>query len=90
MRLMISVKKPLCLNCRHNLKISSCAPCANKGAKLTENITLDIETKLSSIEEIEFDSLKYSCKILMNNPEDFKSVDPYNCRYFLSSAFKFY
>ena len=82
--------KPQCLTCRHNMKLSSCAPCTDKGAQIIENLALDFEKDISSTEEQKIITLKYSCKILMNNPEDFKSVDPYNCKYFLSSAFKFF
>ena len=83
-------KKPQCLTCSHNMKLSSCAPCTDKGAQIIENLTLDFETDLSSTEEEKINTLKYSCKILMNNHEDFNSVDPFNCKYYLSSAFKFY
>ena len=83
-------KKPQCLNCGHNMKLSSCAPCTDKGAQIIKNIALDFEMDLSSTEEEKINTLKQSCKILMNNHEDFNLVDPYNCKYYLSSAFKFY
>ena len=85
----MSEKKPQCLTCRHNLKITSCSPCANKGSKIIEEITSELEDELP-ITEDKIDTLKYSCKILMNSSEDFDTIDPYNCEYYLSSALKFY
>ena len=79
-------KKPQCLTCSHNMKLSSCAPCTDKGAQIIENLALDFETDLSSTEEEKINTLKYSCKILMNNHEDFNSVDPFNSALRLSIA----
>ena len=85
----MSEKKPQCLTCRHNLNVSSCSPCANKGSKIFEQISLELGEELRYTED-DVDNLKYSCKILMNSSEDFDIINPYNCKYYLSSALKFY
>ena len=82
-------KKLQCLTCRHNLKMRSCGPCANKGSKIIEEITSVLEDDFQSSAEKIYE-LKYSCKILMNSNDDFEKIDPYNCKYYLSSALRFY
>lgn len=83
-------KKPQCFICRHNLKNTSCSPCMDKGSKFIENIASDLDIELLSTEEENINSLKCSCKILMKYPEDFNIINPYKCKYYISSALKFY
>ena len=82
-------KKLQCLTCRHNLKIRSCGPCANKRSMIIEDAKSAFVDEFQSSRE-KTDILKQTCKILMNTTENFDDIDPYKCKYYLSSALKFY
>ena len=82
-------RKPQCPICKHNAKTSSCGPCVDKGSEMIENITKELGVEPVSTEEDEIKTLKLSCKILMRYPEDFEVVDPFNCKYYMSSFLSF-
>ncbi|MGV9171889.1 MAG: hypothetical protein ACOC44_17580 [Promethearchaeia archaeon] len=71
-------KQVLCIKCKHNLENQSCASCIESTKHVVENLTLD-----------KGESYKYSCKVLMNNPEEFEEIDPYECKYFLNKSLGF-
>ena len=82
-------KTPQCITCRHNIRISSCSPCIKKGSKLIELIADDLFVDQANKEDNFINSFKSSCKILLKYPEDYHVVDPYNCKYYLSSKLQF-
>lgn len=73
------------------MKNSSCGSCVSQGMNkiqefLNKNTNEDGTLKNDTID---VDSLKYSCEIVVNDPNDFHVVDPLNCKYFFSNSFKF-
>lgn len=85
----MSEKKPQCLTCKHNARVTSCGPCADKGAMILEGISEATGVDVKSTADDDVHGLKLGCKILIRYPEDFDIVDPYNCRYYMSSFFSF-
>ena len=84
----MSEKRPLCHKCRHNMSNSS-GSCATAGRKMVEKIAKELDIDEMKLENDPLDFYKQTCKILMNYPEDYDKVDPFNCKYFMSSALKF-
>ena len=83
------ISEPQCLKCSHYIKNTSCGSCADEGAELVKNIfnaSGNPADKLFESEDLNL--LKYSCKVVMNSPEDFNVVDPLGCRYYLPSALR--
>jgi hypothetical protein len=59
------------------------------GAELVQNIMNPSDFQDNKILEPEEMNLwKYSCKVVINNPEDFDIVNPMKCRYYLPSALR--
>lgn len=86
-----NISEPQCLKCSHYLKNTSCGSCIDEGAELVKNIMNpngNSSDKLFEMEDLNF--LKYSCKVVMNSPEDFNVVDPLKCRYFLPSVLRLF
>ena len=84
----MSEKKPLCLNCRHNINNAG-GSCATAGIKMVEKIAKELDIDNLKLENDPIDFLKQTCKILMKYPEDYNTIDPYNCKYYMSSALRF-
>ena len=84
----MSEKKPLCTKCRHNMSNAG-GSCATAGIKMVEKIAEGLNIDDLKLENDPVDFLKQTCKVLMKNPEDYDTIDPYNCRYYMSSAFRF-
>ena len=82
-------KKPQCLTCKHNAKITSCGPCADKNAEILEGISEVTGVNVQNTADDDIRGLKLTCKILLRYPEDFDIVDPFNCKYYMSSFFSF-
>ena len=81
---------PLCTKCKHSIKNSSCGPCSDdKGTEMIENIAKELGIEPQYSEKDDLKALKLSCKILNRYPEDYESVDPYECKYFMSSFMSF-
>ena len=53
---------------------------------IAEELGLEPDTS----EETIINDLKNSCKIILKNPEDYNEVNPYECKFYLSSAFRFF
>ena len=83
---MIQEKKLQCTTCRHNIKTTSCGSCADKGSQMVENIAKELGVEVNSSEE---DTFRQNCKIVMQYPEDYDAVDPYKCKYYMSSFYSF-
>ena len=82
--------KPMCLSCKHSIQNSSCGPCSDKESNVLENIGQELGVKLIETEEDQINSLKLSCKIVSRYPKDIESVNPFDCKYHLSSALRFF
>lgn len=82
-------KNPQCFSCKYYLKNKSCGPCATQGSNLIKNIANELGLKPDFNENEDINALKYLCKVLVNNPEDFNIVNPYDCKYFLNKALRF-
>ena len=82
-------KKPQCSTCKHNINTISCSSCASKGIKMIEKIANELNEDLPENLSNEIDSFKYSCKIIMRYPEEFKKLDPFNCKYYIPSFYRF-
>jgi hypothetical protein len=63
--------------------------CASKGIEMVEKIADDLGIDDLKLENDPIDFLKQTCKVLMRNPEDYDSVDPYNCRFYMSAYLRF-
>ena len=90
-------KKIMCSKCAHNLKLNSCGSCSATAIKMVHNIQESIQeddpTKGNSGPSHErplIEEHKYSCKIVANDPEEFNSVDPEDCKYFMNKALNFF
>ena len=88
--MQIKISEPQCLKCCHNIKNTACGSCGDEELinKNVINASVKSADKLLKTEDLEF--FKYSCKVVMNSPEDFNVVDPLKCRYFLPSVLKLY
>ena len=86
---MVQVK-PMCLSCKHSIQNSSCGPCSDKESNILENIAQELGVNLLETEEEQLNSLKLSCKIISRYPEDRESINPFNCKYHLPSALRFF
>ncbi len=82
-------KKALCPKCRHNVSNSGGA-CATTGLKMIENIAEALEIDDLTLDNAPIDLLKQTCKVLKQNPEDYDTIDPFNCKYYMSAALKFF
>ncbi|MFO8018019.1 MAG: hypothetical protein R6U96_05245 [Promethearchaeia archaeon] len=69
----------LCKKCKHNLENQSCGSCVRSTKRVVGNLSLNKE-----------ESYKNSCKVLMNNPDEFEEIDPCECKYFLHKALGFF
>lgn len=83
--LMENSKPPMCSTCAHNVKLSSCGACADKGSSMVQKLTAATGVDIT-IDEVE--ALKYTCKVIMNSPEDFSKVDPRECQYYFPKGLK--
>jgi hypothetical protein len=82
-------KAPMCNKCKHNIKLSSCGACADKGIDQVKNIMgVDSSEPISEADEIQY--LKYACKIVVNNPSDFSEVDPFACKFYFPNFLKLF
>jgi len=82
-------KTPLCNKCKHNIKLSSCGACADKGIDQVKKIMgSDGSNQISEEDEIQY--LKYACKIVVNNPPDFAEVNPYACKFYFPNCLKLF
>lgn len=86
---MPTEKKAKCLTCRHNITIASCGSCVTKGADMVDNIAKELGVELKNKEDDDVATLKQTCKIVIQYPEEYDAVDPYNCKYYMHSAFRF-
>ena len=73
-----------CTSCKHNIQLGSCGGCATTAVNSLKKLSLSLE---DSPDEIELH--KYSCKIVSHNPDDFKIVNPLNCKYYLPNYLRF-
>ena len=64
---------------RYNVANNSCGSCIESNKQILSNLTQSRE-----------ESYKYSCKIIMKNPEEFEKIDPHECKYFLNKALGFF
>ncbi|MHA1147840.1 MAG: hypothetical protein ACTSR8_06305 [Promethearchaeota archaeon] len=81
-------KKPQCFTCKHNIADTSCGSCTSKGTEMVENIAKELGINISENQN-ELSTIKYNCKVIMRYPEEFESVDPFNCKFYLPSYFRF-
>ena len=81
-------KKLQCETCKHNARLSSCGACIDEGAKIIDKIAIDLGAEIVNPED-EINKYKYYCKIIINYPEDFNEIDPFNCKYYLNSCLGF-
>lgn len=75
----------LCNSCHHNIRNTSCGACADKAITTMKSIDLAVK-KNSELEDARY--AIYSCKIGINDPTVLQELDPYDCKYYFSSAFK--
>ena len=85
---MSQLKKPKCITCKHSTKSNSCGPCSTKNTKLLDNISNTLGVEIPESEKI--NELKHSCKILLKYPEDFDTINPYKCKYYMPSYLRMY
>ena len=86
----MELKKPMCLSCKHSIQNSSCGPCSDKGSQVLENIGNELGIEIVETEQEQVNSLKLSCKIINRYPEDNESINPFDCKYHLPSALRFF
>ena len=85
----LDISDPQCLRCHHYLKNSSCGSCTDAGAELVHNILNSSDIQDNKIlEPEEINRWKYSCKVVINNLEDFDVVNPMKCKYYLPNALR--
>jgi hypothetical protein len=82
--------QPECIKCKHNLKSSSCGPFASKEDELLNTLSDELGIDLNDSKKNEEDELKSKCKILLNYPEEYEEIDPYDCKFFMPSALRFF
>lgn len=74
-------KKPQCPTCRHYLALSSCGACANRKVEaLKSNTAINLD---------DLDEMKLKCKVIVNDPEEYDKIDPFNCRYYMNKEVRF-
>lgn len=72
------------------MKNSSCGACISQGIKQIEEVLNKNTNEYESLNNsLDIDSFKYSCEIVVNDPNDFNVVDPMNCKYFFLNTIKF-
>lgn len=57
---------------------------------MVKNISQELGISDTETEDDRIAQLKYSCKIIMQYPEDYEKVNPYQCAYYLPNALKFF
>jgi len=84
------IEKPQCPSCKHNIKTTSCGSCVSKGSELVENIMKELELDIENpASEDPYSSYKNMCQIIMRYPEEYESVNPIKCKFYISSALRF-
>ncbi|MEJ2277752.1 MAG: hypothetical protein P8Y70_08405 [Candidatus Lokiarchaeota archaeon] len=86
----MSEKRVQCHSCKHNMKTTSCGSCVEQGAKMIKSIAKDLELNSEPSGDNEIELLTSSCKIILEYPEEFPKINPYQCKYYLPTALKFY
>jgi NAD(P)H-nitrite reductase large subunit len=82
-------KQPQCYNCKHYIKNSSCGSCVSQATKQLQSILQENPNENKHQENNWIDTFKYSCRVVVNDPNDFEVVNPFNCKYFFSNSLKF-
>lgn len=75
----------LCNSCQHNIKNTSCGACADKAINTMKGIDLAVQKK-TELEDAKYTI--YSCKVGINDPAVLQELDPYDCKFYFSNAFK--
>ncbi len=83
-------KKPMCTSCKHSIQNSSCGPGSDKESNVLENIAKELGIEMVEIEQEKVNLLKLSCKIIIRYPEDRESINPFDCKYHLPAALRFF
>jgi len=84
---MMIEKEPQCASCKHNITLASCGSCAAKGAKMVEEIAKELD--IEPFHQNKIDSFKSTCKVILNYPEEYENIDPFNCRFYINNALRF-
>jgi hypothetical protein len=84
-----SEPEPQCYKCKHFMQNSSCGSCVNQGIKQIQSILNEGQESPDTNKIDLIETLKYSCRIVVNDPNDFNVVNPLKCKYFFSNALNF-
>lgn len=85
--IMEKTREPQCFNCLHKTQKSGCGTCASENLERVKKV-LSNGTSMNDSVNQDLVLLKYTCKVVMQDPSDFDVVNPLDCKYFMPNIFK--
>jgi hypothetical protein len=82
-------EKVQCIKCAHNMMNKSCGGCVTQAVNTLQKIGGHVPAEQSDA-QTSINSYKYSCRVVMEDQNEMKNVDPLHCKFFFPLALKLY